>query len=65
MFNVEHVLSCKKGGFITLRHNEIGDFTANQLSKVCHDVRLEPQLNPLTGEILSLQYFKYYGRCKG
>ena len=27
------------------------DFIANQLSKVCHDVRLESQLNPLTGEI--------------
>ena len=23
----------------------------NQLSKVCHDVRLKPQLKPLTGKI--------------
>ena len=33
------------------RHNELGDFTVNQLSEVCHDVRLKPQLKPLTGEI--------------
>ena len=51
VFNVEHALSCKKGGFITLHHNELRDFTANQLSDVFHDVRLEPQLKPLTGEI--------------
>ena len=51
VFNVEHALSCKKSGFITLHHNELRDFTANQLSDVCHDVRLEPQLKPLTGEI--------------
>ena len=51
IFNVEHALSSKKGGFITLRHSELRDFTANQLSEVCHDVRLEPQLKPFTGEI--------------
>ena len=43
--------SCKKGGFITLRHNELRDFTVNQLSEFCHDVRLGPQLKPLTSEI--------------
>ena len=37
--------------FITLRHNELRDFTANQSSEVCHDVRLEPRLKTLTGEI--------------
>ena len=51
IFNLEHALSCKKGGFITLRHNDLRDFTAEQLSEVCHDVRLEPQLKPLTGEV--------------
>ena len=34
-----------------LCQNEVKDFTANQLSKICHDVRLEAQLKPLTGEI--------------
>ena len=31
-FNLEHTLSCKKGGFIILRHNELRDFTTKQLS---------------------------------
>ena len=51
IFNLEDVFSCKKGGFITLRHNERRDFTPNQLSEFGHDVQLEPQLKPLEGEI--------------
>ena len=51
IFNLDHALSCKKGGFITLRHNELRDFKANQLSEVSQDVRLEPRLKLLTGEI--------------
>ena len=53
-FSMQNIaLSCKKGGFITLRHNEVKDFTVNHFSEVCHDVssRLEPQLKPVTGEI--------------
>jgi len=49
-FNLQHALSCKKGGFISIRHNNIRDITANLLKEVCKDVRLEPQLQPLTGE---------------
>ena len=37
-FNVEHALTCKKGGFVTIRHNEVRDFTAELLSEVCKDV---------------------------
>jgi hypothetical protein len=28
-FTVDHALSCPMGGFPTIRHNEIRDFTAN------------------------------------
>ena len=49
-FSVDHALSCKKGGFITLRHNEIRDITASVLNEVCKDVELEPLLIPLNGE---------------
>ena len=31
-FTVEHVLSCAKGGFPSIRHNEIHDLTANLLT---------------------------------
>ena len=44
---VEHALSCAKGGFPTLRHNEIRDFTANLLTEVCNDVCVEPDLQPV------------------
>ena len=52
-FTVEHSLSCPRGGFPIIRHNEIRDLTANLLSEVCHDVRIEPDLQPLTGETLA------------
>ncbi len=34
------------------RHNEIRDITAGLLTEVCHDVRVEPDLQPLSGESL-------------
>ena len=54
-FTVDHVLSCPRGGFPTLRHNEIRDVTANLLTEVCHDVRIEPDLQPLTCEVMRSQ----------
>ena len=51
-FSIEHALSCPKGGFPILRHNEIRDLTANLLTEVCHEVSIEPDLQPLTGESL-------------
>ena len=52
-FSVEHALSCPKGGFPTIRHNEVRDLTASLMSEVCHDVCMEPTLQPITGEVLS------------
>ena len=52
-FDVEHALSCAKGGFPTMRHNEIRDLTATLLSDVCKDVCVEPELQPVTGEVLT------------
>ena len=52
-FSIDHALSCPKGGFPSIRHNEIRDLTANLLSEVCSDVQIEPDLQPLTGEILN------------
>ena len=52
-FTVEHSLSCPKGGFPTLHHNEVRDLTANLMTEVYHDVCIEPPLQPVTGEILS------------
>ena len=51
-FDLQHALSCKRGGFVTLRHNEVRNITANLLKDVCKDVMIEPMLAPLTGEAL-------------
>ena len=47
-FSVEHALSCPIGGLPSLRHNEIRDLTANLLTKVCHQVHVEPELQPVS-----------------
>jgi len=51
-FSVDHAMNCPRGGFPTLHHNELRDFTAAVLIEVCGSVRVEPPLQPLTGETL-------------
>lgn len=50
-FDVEHALSCPRGGFVASRHNEIRDVLGDLLSDVCKDVSVEPPLQPLSGEL--------------
>ena len=50
--DIQHPMSCKKGGFITIRHN-LRDLTANLMTMVCKDVDIEPQLLHVTGETLN------------
>ncbi len=50
IFTIEHVLSCAKGGFPTIRQNEIRDLTATLLTEVCNDVCIEPNIQPITEE---------------
>ena len=52
-FSIEHSLSCPRGGFTIIRHNEIRDLTATILIEVCHNVNVEPTLQPITGEEFS------------
>ena len=52
-FTVDDTLSCPTGGYTTIRHNEICNLTAKLMTEVCHDVCVEPHLQPLTGENLS------------
>ena len=46
-FGVHHALSCPKGGFPSISHNEVRDITASLLSEVCHNVVIKPYLQPL------------------
>ena len=48
--DVNHALTCYKGGFINIRHNEIRDFTAKLMDEIHKDVRIEPELIKLAGE---------------
>ena len=49
-FSVCHSLSCKKGGFVCRRHDNIRDIFTNLLSKVCKNVASEPNLIPVDNE---------------
>ncbi len=51
--NVEHALTCARGGFPTLRHNEVRDITATLLTEACHEVCVEPDLQPVAPGQLS------------
>ena len=52
-FTVEHALSCARGGFPIIRHNEIRDLTANLLTEVCSNLCLEPELQSVKKEHLT------------
>ena len=44
--NVNHTLICKRGGYVSMRHNNLRDLEATFLREVCRDVKIEPQLLP-------------------
>ena len=51
---IEHALNCKCG-FLSLRHNELRDITANLLTEIYPDVQIEPMLLSLSGKQFSYQ----------
>ena len=50
-FTTTHAMCCPRGGFPTIRHNEVRDLMADWLTEVCSAVAVEPQLAPLSGEV--------------
>ena len=53
IFDVDHAMICKRGGFAIQRHNELRDLEAELLSTVCNYVQVEPVLQQVTGETLN------------
>ena len=49
--NIDHALSCKLGGYVTMRHNRVRDLEAEMMAEVCRDVKTEPLLLPLDNEV--------------
>ncbi len=46
--DIVHILSCKKGGYVSMRHNSLRDTIANMMKEAgCSDVRTEPALLPV------------------
>ena len=52
-FSADHAIICHHGGLTFVRHNELCDLTVAWLRKICHDVAVEPSLQPLTGEFIN------------
>ena len=50
-FNANHAMTCKSGGFISDRHDEVRNITAQMLQEVCRDVRVEPPLIRTNGTV--------------
>ena len=54
-FTINHSQSCKKGGFVSQRHDGIRDLLTSMLSKVCNNVQSEPHLIPIENETFQLR----------
>ena len=50
--DIDHSLTCKKGGFVTMRHNALRNAEAALMKEVCRDVEVEPELIPVDDEEL-------------
>ena len=53
VFDVDHAMVCRRGGFIIQRHNKLRDLEAEMLKMVCNDVQIEPVLQEINGEVLT------------
>ena len=42
-FDIQYSMSCKKGGYISIGHNDLGNLTAHVMSEVCKDTEIEPK----------------------
>ena len=48
--SIDHVLTCKKGGYVSMRHNALRNTEGKLMEEVCKDVSIEPGLLPTVRE---------------
>ena len=48
----DHIFTCKKGGYVSMRHNAIRDTEAKLLKEVCKDIKIEPSLIPTDADVI-------------
>ena len=46
------MMTCRQGGYISLRHNELRDMTASMMAEAFVDVEVEPKLQAVGEECL-------------
>ena len=47
---MQHSMSCKKGGFISIRYNNVRDLAGKLLSNLYHNIQVELKLLALSGK---------------
>ena len=52
VFDVDHAMVCRRGGFIIPRHKKLRDLEAQILKMVCNDVQIEPVPQEINEEVL-------------
>ena len=61
--DVSHALSCTRGEYVIMRHNEIHDATATLLQEVTSSTEVEPILQPITGDRMNCRSAKTDDNC--